>query len=373
MRARGEALLVALTVSALVLTGCGRAATPPSPDIPPLGRLGRWDGATFAPVTPGGITSGHLYVLVHGWAAGYSRAVDEYPGPGPLLAWDPQARNGRGEQFLEVWLAPMAAALSQLDPLATVVAFSWIDQSATTASPFGARISQSRTVPNGERLGIAMNEALSAGFAEAGGRVHVLGHSHGAKVATIGSLALTPPPAQLTLFDSVDTVVPALAGADNHLVPYLRRLPIGRGPGMTFVDNYFSEFGRAYGNDPGLSAIVDVSLPPDEFSRWELQDRHLYPPRWYTAAAQQPAAGVGPQWSPLLGTTYERLGPYYVTAAAGDAAEQLVLKPATRPAAPTPWSFVRHWAWPLADALLLVVLVPCLLIVGRRRRAVRRG
>ena len=229
----------------------------------------------------------------------------------------------------------MAAALSRLDPGGVVLAFSWLDQSATSDTPLAARISESRTVPNGERLGVALNQAIDPEFSARGGMVHLLGHSHGAKVATIGALSLPTAPAQLTLLDSPDEVVTALVFASNDLVPYLRQLQVGRAPGRTFVDNYFSEFGRAYGNEPGLEDIVDVSLPPGQFERWDLQDRHDYPPRWYTAAAEQPVGGVGPMWSPLLGPVYQALGPYYVQQFPADAAQQLILEAGTRPPPPS--------------------------------------
>jgi len=369
---------VALAIAPLVLSavGCAHSAKPPSPDILPIGRLGRWNGTTFTGVGPDSIGSGHLYVLVHGWAAGYQKAVNGFLGPGPLLAWYPQAVNGKGEQFLQVWLAPMAAALSQLDPAAVVVAYSWLDQSATSVDPLGARISESHTIPNGERLGAALTQAVAPDFRANGGRVHILGHSHGAKVATIASLNVEPRPDQLTLFDSVDTVLPLLVGADNHLVPYLQRLNPGRTPGTTFVDNYFSEFGRAYGNEPGLDAIVDTSLDARQIERTNFEDRHLYPPRWYTAAANQPQAGVGPMWSPLLvdPPIVEKLAPYYVQAHPGDVSQQLVLRPATRPPRPSVETFVEHWWLELVAAVLGIVVTIALMLVarGRRRRKRRR-
>ena len=70
---------------ALLATGCGEprhAARPASRRVPtrrrrspPIDRLGRWNGTTFVPVTPGSIRGGDLYVLVHGWAPGYLAAV----------------------------------------------------------------------------------------------------------------------------------------------------------------------------------------------------------------------------------------------------------------------------------------------------------
>lgn len=367
-RRRRRRLVAVLALSFLVLAGCGSGADPPSPHTAPLNRLGRWDGSTFVPIPANAVTAGHLYVLVHGWGPGYREAVDDYPGPGPLLAWDPQAVDADGERYTAGWMAPMAAALARLDPGAVVLAFSWLDQSATSDTPFAARISEARTVTNGERLGVALNQAIEPGFPQRGGMVHLLGHSHGAKVATIGALSLPTAPAQLTLLDSPDEIVTEIVFASNDLVPYLRQLPVGRAPGRTFVDNYFSEFGRAYGNEPGLEAIVDVSLPPDQFERWDFQDRHDYPPRWYTAAAEQPAAGVGPAWSPLLGLVFQALGPYYVQLP-GDVAQQLVLEQGERPPPPSAGGFLDHW-WRqiLAAALVLVMFLGCLVVARIRRR-----
>ncbi|MEA2843237.1 MAG: hypothetical protein QOJ69_908, partial [Actinomycetota bacterium] len=77
---RRRRVLAVVALSLVLLAGCGSGADPPSPHIAPLARLGRWDGTTFVPVPAGGVTGGHLYVLVHGWAAGYRKAVDEFPG-----------------------------------------------------------------------------------------------------------------------------------------------------------------------------------------------------------------------------------------------------------------------------------------------------
>ena len=243
-----------------------------------------------------------------GGAPGTGTQSTTIPARGRCWPGTPRRSTTRVSRYTAGWMAPMAAALARLDPGAVVLAFSWLDQSATSDTPFAARISESRTVPNGERLGVALNQAIDPGFAARGGMVHMLGHSHGAKVATIGALSLPTAPAQLTLLDSPDEIVTAVVFASNDLVPYLRQLQIGRAPGRTFVDNYFSEFGRAYGNEPGLEDIVDVSLPPDQFERWDLQDRHDYPPRWYTAAAEQPAAASGRRGRPCSGPSTRASG-----------------------------------------------------------------
>jgi hypothetical protein len=48
--------------------------------------------------------------------------------------------------------------------------------------------------------------------------------------------------------------------ANNNPAAVLRRLDLG--PNGTFVDNYYSSFGVPYGDQPGLSSIVDVHLDP---------------------------------------------------------------------------------------------------------------
>jgi hypothetical protein len=303
-----------------------RQATPPSPDIAPIRRLGRWNGTTFASLTkPGTITRGHLYVLVHGWQAGMLDAVDSYAGPGPLLIWDPQAVTAQGTEDVDSWLAPLAKALSTLDPKAVVLAYSWLDDAATGTALTDARYSESETVPNGKRLAGALNQAIAGSFTANGGAVHILGHSHGAKVATIAALRLRHRPRQLTLMDSPDIPLVATVGAANYLGPYLRKLSIGRRTDQTFVDSYISIFGCGYGQEPDLSQIVDVQLVPSQYAATDVTDKHLYPPRWYAAAAADPAAGVGPEWSPLLGTRYQKVGLAYVQTHPGDVAEQLAL------------------------------------------------
>jgi hypothetical protein len=302
------------------------AANPPSPNIAPIERLGLWNGTAFQSITaPGTISNGHLYVLVHGWQAGLLDAVNGFPGPGPLLIWDPQAVTPTGASDVGIWLAPMAQALTKLDPAAVVVAYSWLDDAATGSSLSDAKDAESETVPNGQRLAAVLNEAISTSFAGNGGEVHVIGHSFGSKVATIASLGLTTPPRQLTLMDSPDISVVAAVGASNDLVPYLRTLKIGRGASQTFVDNYTSIFGCAYGLEKGLDQVVDVRLVPSQYKVTDVQDKHLYPPKWYTAAALDPQAGVGPEWSPLLGSKYTSLGLAYVQTHPGDIARQLAL------------------------------------------------
>ena len=184
---------------------------------------------------------------------------------------------------------------------------------------------------------------------------------------------------------NAELLTPELAGrvsdavdASNHLVPYLQRLHVGRGaPGTTFVDNYFSYFGRPYGDEPGLGAVVDVHLIPSQYPEGDILAKHLYPARWYTAAARDPAAGVGPEWSPLLGFDPARLAPSWVQSHPGDVARQLELRPAPRPRELEPRTVLEWWHG-LAVAVVLVavvVVVGGILAVGvhdERRRHEQR-
>ena len=214
------AVTLVLLGLALVATGCGTADSPqadralayhPAPEVPPIRRLGRWNGTTFVPVAPGTVRGGNLSVLVHGWAPGYRFAVGHYRGPGVLLAWAPQAVDQRGQgMFTE--FRPMAAAITRDDPTATVLGFSWLDDSATARSRSDAWKSEAKTDLNGQRLAAALGQVLAPSFSGGGGRIHLIGNGHGAKVATVAAIALDRPPAQLTLLDSPENVPAQLPG-----------------------------------------------------------------------------------------------------------------------------------------------------------------
>ena len=116
------------------------------------------------------------------------------------------------------------------------------------------------------------------------------------------------------MLDSPENVLARLPGAANHLEGYLPLLPIGRGPGQTFVDSYFSITGERYGAFPALEAVVDVQLDPAQFADLGVDDliaRHGYPVNWYTASADDLAAGVGFAWSPLIGTPPDCLACFF--------------------------------------------------------------
>ena len=224
--------------------------------IPALHRLGRWDGGSFAPVGESSVRETRVHVITHGWARGLRSAVSKKGGF--LLAWDEEAVTEGGSRF-DRWFAPLAEAIAADDPGAAVLAFSWVDDSATAQAATNSLKSQLRTTINGQRLAAALRLALNGAEQD----LHVIGFSHGAKVATVASVLLDPMPRHLTILDSPDNMVPILGGALNDLSSYLRLLTVGSPTADTFIDNYPSHFGVQYGKAPGLGSIVDVTLDPD--------------------------------------------------------------------------------------------------------------
>ena len=409
-----------------------------APSVSPLSRLQRYNPTTQAfdlPVAAGSLASTaaapkNVYFISHGWAPGKSEAVLLGSTPGdPLKSWAPS-------QLVPPWLfdptaqvasTGMAQTILDSDPQAIVVAYSWLDLSATpTASekvnltltgstvqppppgspdlqvvdvgdtsmlgvglevtgdgipagttvagilgPTQVRLSQptaaplsnqpltftgydlestiksllyvgqseSRTQWAGLMLADAIEQALAADFFGAKqGLVHIMGHSHGAKVATVATVALEAanvPVSQLTLFDSPETGptrpleldIPGVGGGQNFVWRFLQELPpgtisktpvaIGRqATGGTFVDNYSSAtgFGAPVNGYAGLGSVVDVLLRPAALYNpsgsiagdlGALFPSHDYPPAWYAQASlQNPSAASnvknGLYWSPLL-------------------------------------------------------------------------
>lgn len=296
-------------------TGTALAGVPPSTQsnispYPVLQRLGRWDGTTFQPVTAGSLPAGHLVVLSHGWSPGYLDSYQRLQAQSTTLVtvWTPGLVNGANLSMMATW-APMAQALQRADPTATVVLFSWVDQSATSDDPLQARVGEDATEVNGHRLATALDQAVAPGFSTAGGQVHLIGHSFGANVATTAALAMAVPPRQLTLLDSPESTLTLLGGAKNDLRYKLPRLDIGRGPGQTFVDNYISFVGIRYAPFPGLDQVVDVQTapPPGDGPG----DKHSFAIVWYRTSAENLGGGVGLAWSPLLGANDATLGSLY--------------------------------------------------------------
>lgn len=328
-------------------------AAPVTHEIPVIRRLYQYlpidashPKGQYVPVLGGTIPPNkHIYVVTHGWAPGYRAWVNQYidthvlkwwetagyndtsfgppdPDTGPASAWmfDDYAQDG-------IPISPVGGLAQQLtvaDPDAVVLAYSWLDDSATTAVfdgmiPEQAYLSEALTNVNGMRLAAALLKALGPNYA---GPIHLLGHSHGSKVATLAALALYQSPnvttraQQLTIFDSPESEPPDELSATNFLWHYFQQLPVGQTPASSFfVDNYFSAFGIEYGqmeidSQRPLGGIVDTQLYAYPFSLSYLDDPgawHSYPPAWYAQANVTPcndgSANGGLAWSPLLGNT----------------------------------------------------------------------
>jgi hypothetical protein len=305
-------------------------------EVPVLQRLGLFDPSTqtFGTVAAGSLPDGkNVYFMAHGWAPGFKEMVEKNSTPGDPLKWwettDTSLPGSPGEPdsafMFEETVVPagvfqprivvspvgLAKAITEVDPNAVVVAYSWIDESATDdylgSIPAGAYLSEAHTDLNGHRLANAVRQALPAGFT---GKLHLLGHSHGSKVAATATLALQQagqPVAHLTLLDSPESELTELGDAANYNWFILQQLDISRTPlttpGTTFVDNYASEFGTRFGTFEGLGEVVDVTLNPQLYSAIDVGDRHSYAAPWYSGTSLDTTFGGnvnGLAWSPLL-------------------------------------------------------------------------
>jgi hypothetical protein len=280
----------------LLSAGCALALPPPRTvtsdasreRLAPVARLGRWHEGRFVEVTPGSVPASHLRVLVHGWTPGHDRAAARAGERTWELATDPDAP-------LEPWMADLARTFTERDPHSVVLAYSWLDDSSTRRVPLAERNALAHTSLHGELLAEALSQALAPDFHAAHGAVHLLGHSYGARVASIAAEHLDPRPIQLTLFDAPDATLTHISGSGTGLDELLGVLPIGWGAGETFVDSYVSMVGRRYGHVAGLGGMIDVVLAPP-FGALAYRPRHLYPMAFYAASA---GTGFGFDWSPL--------------------------------------------------------------------------
>ena len=316
-----RAFLVALGLLVVLLPSCSVVnATVPAPlssfpapagvpvatqtnvsPYPLAQRLGRWNGMTFTAVNPESIAGGNLVVLTHGWAAGLLPTYERVQATSTDLVtlWNPEMVDPKTGQPSIALFANLASSIQDADPSATVLMYSWVDQSATDMSALAASAPERATEINGHRMATAIDQALAPGFSASSGQVHLIGHSFGANVATTAALALSSPPRQLSLFDSPEVNLARIGGAKNDLRYKLTRLDIGRQPNQTFVDNYISLVGEPYAGYPGLGQVVDVHLlpPPSDAG----VDKHQYPIGWYANSAETRSSGVGLWWSPLMG------------------------------------------------------------------------
>jgi hypothetical protein len=246
-----------------------------------------------------------------------------YPGGGtpPAGSWIFDPTTGPSKHPISVSPVGMAQAITQLDPTAIVLVYSWLDGSATPEGLANGRYSQANTDMFGLIAGQAVLMALSPDFSVAGGRLHLIGHSDGTKVLTIAAAELIEagvPVAQLTLFDSPENSQARNQNSANFLWYYLPRVPGTRpasGPHGTFIDSYISMFGTELAafsfTDPNgksfdLSRIVDTYLASDVLygdSPEAYGERHAYSPAWYSGTSVDTKYGGnvnGLGWSPLL-------------------------------------------------------------------------
>jgi hypothetical protein len=334
---RGTHLTRGLFVAGSDRRPFGADAPPPPPgegSASVLSRLGLYDATSqsFSSLTTAftadQVEGKNLYVIAHGWAPDWRDAVDQYAldHPGDFLKWwqtttklndqwpgDYPASAFLFEGFSKDLLletvvvspAGLAAAISQLDSNAVVLAYSWIDESATDSATV-AYPSEARTYQNGLRMAeaveLALGPLLTGPSAPA---LHMMGHSHGSKVATVATARLRLAGAavpQLTVFDSPESTGTEELDAQNLLWFFLPGVNPGTGSGQTFVDNYVSEFGIDYATFPNLSQVRDVDLSPDVLLLGP-GDAHDYSVFWYAGASLDTSYGgnqYGLGWSPLL-------------------------------------------------------------------------
>lgn len=270
----------------------------PKSSAMPIERLARWDGASWQSVGLNSINSGTVHVLVHGWGRkqlGWVELQD-----GLARAWE----NDQGF-FENINLAARSLYESyegKEQENVHVIAYSWIDQSATGTSPLDPagiaprKAAQSRRAA--DNAAYNLSKALQLAGVGDSTRIQFLGHSHGARVATIAAIDLENKGHQidhLTLWDSPETTLLGennyYQDAFNNLQGLLHdyagargKLTIGRGSTETFVDNYHSVFGRQY----NINGVANV----------DLFGGHGDPIKWY-ADATTADNGFAYGWSPL--------------------------------------------------------------------------
>ncbi len=330
--AEGEEVLE--TEYAIELTSMNVELIPPDNDttkgISPIERLGKWNRSTkqWEAVLTNSITSGNVHVLTHGWGKGQDEWVAQQSGLAKVWNSD----TGYFDAFQSV----VDAIDQSYDPSANVhiIAYSWIDQSATNSAFLwdnqSAESAKYRDVA-GVNLALALSMAgIDSSFKAAGGKLHLLGHSHGARVNTVAAVALESSGINvehLTIWDSPErSLIDAwYHSAYNYLDQWLEKLEIGVLSGETFVDNYWSIFGIPYKN----ANIVNINMRAGHMEFQTLSAKHSYPVSWYEWATEnnddqwQEALW----WSPLLGEVYQSLYLEYTRILFGASASIKHLRP----------------------------------------------
>ena len=357
MQTGGYALRVTKIPPALAASG---TVAPVEANV--LSRLAIYQPATstpqvsdWKPVVAGDsrLSGKNVYVAVHGWATDYA-GVPQLNGTSanPLKWWQtidyshltpaknpitgknipltepvasymflPQA--GEDADHTQMTPGGLAWQLLQSDPNAVVLAYSWIDDSATTLpAP-----SEAHTTLNGARLARALEQALPTAGGTTVLGLHLIGHSHGSKVATVAATLLRQDGRtvnHLTILDSPEQGASVTGfNATNNLWYFLAALNVDRGQaaGTTFVDNYISQLDRSLGLIQGydpyaipavpvttVQQVVDVTLNPRPLlpAQPKATDpfAHRYAPAWYSGGSAawsgNPAPTTANQWSPLV-------------------------------------------------------------------------
>lgn len=257
--------------------------------------LAEWIIDQWVEVTPNSLATGDIHVLTHGWGQSEGDDID-------VPVWELDT------DFFKGFNAVTSGILSA-DSTDRVVAYSWIDESGTDGFfPADAIKSKSKAKDAGHELATALKNA----GVSSSNRIHLLGHSHGAKVSTIAAIDLENSGIEvdhLTLMDSPEftnllSVKALYAGAFNSLDSDLEKLDIGHGPDETFVDNYVSWAGRSY------EVSTNVALLPSVHNTTGIPARHGYPLDWYPDAYD---TSFGISWSPLIGgSSTSHIENYYV-------------------------------------------------------------
>jgi hypothetical protein len=315
-------------------------------EIPDLDRLARFVPNKSNPYVPQASDwvkvdkddsnlKGDVIVVAHGFAYGYGALVQNYDSKNnAILKWwqtiDPKISGDLGPNASEMFIGAnnggspptditptgLANAILAADPKAIVLAYSWLDESAYDSLYNGEATSEAYTHMNGVRLAHALEQALPADFHSSGGALHLIGHSHGSKVATVAAVTLQDDGkandqlSHLTILDSPEDDAQSTfdTNSSNMLWYYLGKLNIGTGSGQTFVDNYISYLGEAFGpiqgfdpldtttKSPSLQNVVDVNLTAGT-NALSLSDEnsHAYAFNWYAGAIQKWASNTKPE------------------------------------------------------------------------------
>ena len=301
---------------AFLLTPVGKcqAYQVQAPMCTPIQRLAKWDGINWVPVMPGDLSSGNIHVLVHGWGPGLRTFADD--GGKIWNANDPKTGNDTNKDLAGI-LKNSAIAIKSVAPGDIVVAFNWLDMSATVRSssdPLSLTEARQSRLKTDEATGDLVNALKSAGISAGvfNGKLQIIGISHGARVSALatenlykngksGSIIVD----QLTLADSPEGVT-GIVGANNQLADVLGGIKVGRDASSTFVDNYYSHFGESYFTDD--DDVVNVRLNPKP--SLSIGDKHIYPINWYEGASKNTTT-LGLAWSPLEGDIYKNLSSNY--------------------------------------------------------------